>query len=113
MTIVRNMLVILGLGAATGSNAQTKAPAKTGAAAAKPAADAPTAAAQAAAPEKKIRYRKTQNIDLSSQTIEGKLQRPEASLVTASEGVNDNGLLRLREDFLDKFTTFAGEEIQQ
>lgn len=75
--------------------------------AAAPAADAKTA------PKKEVRYRKSQQLQLDSQSVEGKLQRPEASLVTASEGVTDNGLLRLREDFLDKFTTFAGEEIQQ
>lgn len=63
--------------------------------------------------EKKVRFKKSKQVDFSDQTVEGKLHRPEASLVTASEGVTDNGLLRLREDFLDKFTTFAGEEIQQ
>lgn len=72
-------------------------------------------AAPADAPkkEKKVRFKKSKQVDFSNQTVEGKLHRPEASLVTASEGVNDNGLLRLREDFLDKFTAFAGEEIQQ
>lgn len=72
----------------------------------------------AAAPDKKseaptkIKYRKRTQVDFSSQTIEGKLRRPETSLISASEGVNDQGVLRLRENFLDKLAAFSGEDVK-
>ena len=59
----------------------------------------------------KIRYKKQKQVDFSSKTIEGKLKRPETALITASEGLDNNGILRLRENFLDKFAADAGEEV--
>lgn len=72
----------------------------------------------AASPDKKseastkVRYRKRTQVDFSSQTIEGKVRRPETSLISASEGVNDQGVLRLRENFLDKLAAFSGEDVK-
>jgi hypothetical protein len=60
----------------------------------------------------KVRYKKTKRVDFSKLTVEGKLRRPEASLITAGEVVTDSGILRLRTSFLDKYTAFCGEEIQ-
>ncbi len=65
-----------------------------------------------AAPKDKVRYTKSKKLDFSSQTVEGKLQRPETSLITASESLSTNGILRLREDFLDKYASDAGEPVK-
>lgn len=65
-------------------------------------------------PEKnvKVRYKKRTQVDFSSQNIEGKIRRPETALIEASEAVGDQGVLRLRENFLDKIASFSGEEVK-
>lgn len=99
------------IGGATDDAAATKP--STAAATANAAATPPTTAAAAAtAPAKAPKYKERKQIDFSNQTIEGKVRRPEAALITAGEATGDNGLLRLREDFMDRFAAFAGEEIQ-
>lgn len=118
--MMRNIVMTVAFGIAGLAHAEDeKAAASTKPVATKPASTTAKANTKAVdekpgdAKEKKVRYTKSKQVDFSNQTVEGKMHRPEASLVTASEGVTDNGLLRLREDFLDKFSTFAGEEIQQ
>lgn len=63
-------------------------------------------------PEKTVRYKKSKKVDFGDQTIEGNIQRPKAALITGSEASQDSGILRLREDFLDRFASDNGEEIK-
>ena len=63
-------------------------------------------------PNKTVKYRKSKTVDFGNQTIEGNIQRPKAALITGSESGNDSGILRLREDFMDKFAADNGEEIK-
>ncbi len=60
----------------------------------------------------KIKYKKRTQVDFGAQNIEGKLRRPETALIEASESVNDQGVLRLRENFLDKIASFSGEDVK-
>ena len=62
-------------------------------------------------PKDKIHYKKSKNLDLTSQTVEGKMARPETSLITASENLKTDGVLRLRENFIDKFAADVGEQV--
>src|SRR5687768_13357496 len=48
-------------------------------------AGAGAGAGAAEAADVKVKYKKEKRVDFSNQTVEGKLHRPEASLVTASE----------------------------
>ena len=61
---------------------------------------------------KKIKYRAGKQVDFDKQTIQGELRRPELSVVIGNEKTTDNGLLRLREDFVDRITAQAGEEVE-
>jgi len=74
-------------------------------------ASAGDAAVKTPGPQDRIHYKKSKKMDFSSQTIEGKLQRPETSLITASENLSSNGILRLRENFMDKYAADAGEVV--
>lgn len=62
-------------------------------------------------PKDRVHYVKSKKLDFNSQTVEGILQRPETALITASESLSTNGILRLREDFLDKFAADIGEPV--
>ena len=62
-------------------------------------------------PKDRVRYTKSKKLDFNSQTVEGVLQRPETALITASESLSTNGILRLREDFLDKYAADIGEPV--
>lgn len=62
-------------------------------------------------PKDRVHYIKSKKLDFNSQTVEGILQRPETALITASESLSTNGILRLREDFLDKFSADIGEPV--
>jgi hypothetical protein len=62
-------------------------------------------------PKDRVRYVKSKKLDFNSQTVEGVLQRPETALITASESLSTNGILRLREDFLDKYASDIGEPV--
>ncbi len=64
-----------------------------------------------AGPKDRVRYTKSKKLDFNSQTVEGVLQRPETALITASETLSTNGILRLREDFLDKYAADIGEPV--
>lgn len=65
-----------------------------------------------AAKQKKIKYKAGKQVDFDKQTIQGELRRPEISVVTGNDKTTDNGLLRLREDFVDRITAHAGEEVE-
>lgn len=60
----------------------------------------------------KIKYKKRTTVDFGAQNIEGKIRRPETSLIEASESITDQGVLRLRENFLDKIASFSGEDVK-
>lgn len=60
----------------------------------------------------KTRYKKNEDIDFSALLIEGQLQRPEIGVVTGNVKEGGDGLLRLRENFLDKMAVDYGENIQ-
>lgn len=69
----------------------------------------------AAAAEKseapKVHYQSGKQINFEELLIQGALKRPELSVVTGDTGQGGDGLVRLRENFLDKLTADAGEEI--
>lgn len=78
-----------------------------------PKADAPVAAADKSdVSTKKVRYRAGKTIDLDQKSIDGKMRRPDISVITGAEEKADDGILRLRTDFLDRIAVAAGEEIQ-
>lgn len=58
----------------------------------------------------KIRYKSSKEINFEQLLIQGKLKRPDLSVVTGSIDSDDFGLLRLRKDFLDRVSLDFGEE---
>jgi hypothetical protein len=64
------------------------------------------------ASEPKIRYKAGKELDFEKLVIEGELKRPELAVVTGDNDENGNGLLRLRENFVDHMTESAGKEVQ-
>ena len=52
------------------------------------------------------------NIQFESLLIQGQVQRPDISIVTGDAGNDLDGLLRLRNDFVDLMAMDAGEEIK-
>jgi hypothetical protein len=61
---------------------------------------------------KVVKYKKGKDVNFEQLIIEGALKRPELSVVTGDDEQGTNGLLRLRENFLDRMTADAGEEVQ-
>lgn len=57
-----------------------------------------------------VRYKSGKDVDFEALLINGQLQRPEISVVTGDSGADGNGLLRLREDFIDQLAADAGEK---
>ncbi len=70
--------------------------------------------ALAAAPESvtQVKYRSGKEIRFDELLIQGQMKRPEVSVVTGDQAEFSNGLLRLRENFLDHAANDLGEEIQ-
>jgi hypothetical protein len=62
--------------------------------------------------EKGVRYKKGKDINFEELMIQGQLKRPEITVVTGNVGEGDDGLLRLRENFMDRIAEDVGEEIQ-
>jgi hypothetical protein len=58
----------------------------------------------------KIHYKSGKDVNFEELLIQGQLKRPEVSVVTGNVHQGADGLLRLRENFLDRVTTDAGEE---
>ncbi len=85
----------------------------TGSALADPAkpADGQGDSAQAAA-NSKVKYKAGKTLDFEQLLIQGNLRRPEITVVTGNASQGADGLLRLRENFLDRMAADAGEEIQ-
>jgi len=58
----------------------------------------------------KVKYKAGKEMDFEKLVIEGQLKRPELSVVTGDSDENGNGLLRLRENFVDRMAEAAGED---
>lgn len=58
----------------------------------------------------RIRYKSAKEINFEELLIQGKLERPNLSVVTGSVNKDDSSLLRLRKDFLDRVSMDFGEE---
>lgn len=61
--------------------------------------------------QSKVRYRKAKDVDFEALLLQGQIQRPDISVVTGDANGGTDGLLRLRENFLDRVAIDAGEEI--
>jgi hypothetical protein len=59
-----------------------------------------------------VKYKKSKDVDFEELLIQGALKRPEITVVTGDTGQNGDGLLKLRENFLDRMTADAGEAAQ-
>ena len=58
-----------------------------------------------------IHYKEGKELNFDQLIIEGQMKRPELSVVTGDDEQGANGLLKLREDFIDKMTVDASEQI--
>ncbi len=61
---------------------------------------------------KAVKYKGAKDLNFDELLIEGALKRPELSVVTGDSDQDQTGLLRLRENFIDRMTVDASEEIQ-
>lgn len=75
-------------------------------------ADAAEAPAGPVEVQPKVRYRAGKDLSFEELLIEGQLKRPDLNVITGETEKNGNGLLRLRENFLDRMTAELGEEAQ-
>lgn len=62
------------------------------------------------AAEPTVKYKAGKQLDFEQLVIEGQLKRPELSVVTGDSDEGSNGLLRLRENFIDRMAEAAGED---
>lgn len=62
--------------------------------------------------ESKIKYKAGKEIDFEQLLIQGQLKRPEIAVVTGNADQGVDGLLRLREDFLDHISVAQGQELK-
>lgn len=73
------------------------------------AAETPAAAETAPA---KVKYKTGKDVSFEELLINGELKRPEVSIVTGNVQQGTDGLLRLRENFTDRISMDAGEELK-
>lgn len=66
---------------------------------------------EAVVPAAKVRYKSGKDVNFEDQLIQGQLKRPEVSVVTGNVHQGVNGLLRLRENFLDRVSADSGEVV--
>ena len=59
----------------------------------------------------KVKYRGGKEINFEKLLIEGQLKRKQITVVTGNAADGTDGLLRLRENFLDRVAMDAGEEV--
>ncbi|MGZ3721549.1 MAG: hypothetical protein ACXVA9_01380 [Bdellovibrionales bacterium] len=62
------------------------------------------------AAEPAVKYKAGKDLNFEQLVIEGQLKRPELAVVTGDSDEGANGLLRLRENFVDRMAESAGEE---
>ncbi|MBS1986232.1 MAG: hypothetical protein JST16_18885 [Bdellovibrionales bacterium] len=60
----------------------------------------------------KVRYKSAGTVNLDAQTVQGAVKRPEAAVVTGNRDEVFDGVLRLRENFLDHAAVTAGENVR-
>jgi hypothetical protein len=72
-----------------------------------------TPPAQAVAPAPKVTYKGGKDVNFEELLIQGQLKRPEVTVVTGNETQGTDGMLRLRENFIDRLAEDAGEESSQ
>ncbi len=82
-----------------------------------PAQKLPSSAPQTAvqspeAPSPNVRYKKGKDVNFEELLIQGQIKRPEITVVTGDDSQGTDGLLRLRENFVDRMTMDFGEEIK-
>ncbi len=70
---------------------------------------ATSGSAKEAAP--KVRYKEGKELNFEELLIQGQLKRPDIQIVTGNEADDTNGLLRLRENFMDRMAVDYGETI--
>jgi|GEM_PF-6188320 len=58
----------------------------------------------------KVKYRTAKDVSFEELLIQGELKRPEITVVTGNAQQGTDGLLRLREDFLDRIAADFGEK---
>lgn len=68
------------------------------------------AATEGTAEDAPVKYKAGKDLNFEQLVIEGQLKRPELSVVTGDGDENGNGLLRLRENFVDRMAEAAGED---
>lgn len=66
----------------------------------------------AEAPAPNVKYKKGKDVNFEELLIQGQLRRAEISVVTGDAQDGTDGLLRLRENFLDRVAVDAGEEVR-
>ena len=64
------------------------------------------------APPSEIHYKSGKDVNFEDLLIQGALKRPDLIVVTGDSGQGGDSLLRLRENFLDRVSEDAGDEIQ-
>lgn len=62
--------------------------------------------------KKKIKYKKSKKIDFESLLIQGEKKRAEIFVVTGDSDESLDGLLRLRDNFIDQQEYDFGEEVR-
>ncbi len=75
--------------------------------------DADESASAAANKKSSVRYKSGKEINFEELLIRGQLKRAEISVVTGDQSQGTDGILRLRENFLDHAAVDFGEEIAQ
>lgn len=63
-------------------------------------------------PPPKVKYKSGKDLSFDELLIQGQLKRPEVTVVTGDAGQGQDGLIRLRENFLDRMAADFGEETQ-
>lgn len=60
----------------------------------------------------KVRYKQGKQMDFDSRQVQGEMRRPDVAPVIGNEANKNNGILRLRENFMDKMTADAAGELE-
>lgn len=60
---------------------------------------------------KNIKYKSSGDVNFEEMLIQGQIKRPELSVVTGNTSKGSDGLLRLRDHFIDRIQMDGGEEL--
>jgi len=61
-------------------------------------------------PSAPVKYKSGKDVNFEELLIQGQIRRPEISVITGSAEKGTDGLLRLRDNFLDRVAADQGEE---